>query len=63
MNARNLAHVLMENGERKAAEKVILEVAQRPNAPVWFIRKGANILVSEGQLAEGVALMLREKAT
>ena len=62
INARNLAHVLTEAGEIKAAQRLIFSIAARPGAPAWFIRKAAYALVAEGQLAEGVAMMLRDTA-
>lgn len=62
VNARNLAHVVSDAGDGKAAQRLIFTIAERPGAPAWFIRKAAYALVAEGQLAEGVAMMLRDNA-
>lgn len=50
-----------KRNESARAMDLILIHAQRPDAPAWFIRKGAHILASRSQYAEAVALALKEK--
>jgi hypothetical protein len=59
LNARNLAHVLVAAGETAAADAVILTVAQRPDAPPWFLEKAAHIHARAGHHREAVEAMLR----
>ena len=59
--ALSLAQHLALEGDMAQAEEVILRHAERPDAPVWFLRKGAHILADRRQFADAVALALREK--
>ena len=59
--ALSLAQHLALEGDKAQSEEVILRHAERPGAPVWFLRKGAHILAGRGQFADAVALALREK--
>jgi hypothetical protein len=61
VNARELAQVLNAAGDRVGAQRVIVAVAARPDAPEWFIRKAAHLLAADGQQREAVAVLLAER--
>jgi len=60
VNARDLAQVMLQSGDRSGAAAIILQVADRPDAPLWFLRKGANMLAADGRFSEAVTLALRD---
>lgn len=59
--ALELAQHYAKRGEGGRAEDVVVREARRPDAPAWFLRKGAHILARHGEFAEAVALGLREE--
>jgi hypothetical protein len=61
VNARLLAAALDSEGDAAAASKVILETAERPDAPLWFVQKAAHLLANAGSFRAAVALILRER--
>jgi hypothetical protein len=60
-NARDLAQVLDAAGDRAGAQRVIVTVAARPDAPEWFIRKAAHLLAANGRQREAVAVLLADR--
>ncbi len=56
-----LAQAIEEGGDPGAAREMIIEAANKKNAPSWFLRKGAYLLAADGQFREAVAMALREK--
>lgn len=60
VNARALAHFLAHSGDAAASQQIIMEVAQRPGAPQWFVQKAAHLLAKEQRTSEAVALLLRD---
>lgn len=56
-----VAQLYAKRNEVERAEDLVLACAKRPDAPAWFLRKGAHILARRGQYAEAVALALKEK--
>jgi hypothetical protein len=44
-------------------EEVILGVANRENAPKWFLEKAAHILARKREYARAVEFVLRAQAT
>ncbi len=61
-HALALAQMLDAEGDKAAAQKIIFTVAQRTDAPPWFIRKAAYLLAAEKNFAAAVETALREKA-
>ena len=59
VNALELAQTLHAEGAMAEAQKVILEVGQRPSAPDWFRRKAAHLFAAAGSFEEAVELVLR----
>jgi hypothetical protein len=59
--AVTVAQHLHADREDEGAMSVILKFAQRPDAPVWVLRKGAHLLAAKEQYTEAVALALRDQ--
>jgi O-antigen ligase len=59
--ALSVAQLLAAQGDPAAADEVLLTFAQRPDAPDWFLRKGAHILAAQKHFADALAMALREK--
>ncbi|MEQ1861264.1 MAG: hypothetical protein ABMA13_15185, partial [Chthoniobacteraceae bacterium] len=59
VNARSYAQALDLNGESDACEKVLLDVAARPEAPKWFVEKAAWQLAKRKEFARAVELTTR----
>lgn len=59
--ALTVAQLYAKKNEVERAEDLVLTCAREPDAPAWFLRKGAHILARRGQFADAVALVLKEK--
>ncbi|HEX8310101.1 MAG TPA: O-antigen ligase family protein [Chthoniobacteraceae bacterium] len=59
VNARALAHVYAAAGKDEASGRIILAVAERPQAPLWFLQKAGFLLARQGKPAEAAAVLLR----
>jgi O-antigen ligase len=59
--AVTVAQHLHADREDEGAAAVILKFAQRPDAPVWVLRKAAHLLAAKEQYADAVALALRDQ--
>lgn len=62
VNARAYAQVLNSRGESDASEAVVAEVAQRADAPKWFLEKAAFQFARQRRFPEAVASALRAAA-
>jgi len=59
VNAQFLALARRMDGETVQSDEIILAVAQKENAPPWFMMKAGYIFARQGRFGEGVATMLR----
>ena len=59
VNARNYAQVLEQQGDHEGAARVIIQTAQSPEAPRWFVEKAAYLLARQKRHKEAVELALR----
>jgi hypothetical protein len=46
-------------GKDEASGRIILAVAERPQAPLWFLQKAGFLLARQGKPAEAAAVLLR----
>jgi len=60
-NLVELARMSEESGDRDTAQKIVLDVAAKQDAPPWFLRKAAHLLAAEGRYPEAMEMILREK--
>lgn len=56
-----LAQAIEADGDADGARAMVVEAANKKNAPSWFLRKGAYLLATEGKFSEAVEMALREK--
>lgn len=61
VNARDYAEFLARAGDQERANEIIVAVANRSDAPEWFVKKAARIHATDGDFQAAVALFLREK--
>jgi O-antigen ligase len=59
VNARNYAQALAHEGDIKGAEDIIVQTAESPNAPRWFVEKAAYQLARDQRHEKAVNLALR----
>lgn len=59
VNARNYAQVLDQQGHPEEAGKVIVQAAEAPGAPRWFVEKAAHELARDKKHRQAVNLALR----
>ncbi|MGB8169165.1 MAG: O-antigen ligase family protein [Chthoniobacteraceae bacterium] len=59
VNAQHLALVLLQAGETRQSDEIILTVARQESAPSWFTTKAGYIYARMGRHGEGVTAMLR----
>jgi hypothetical protein len=59
VNARNYAQLLQASGDLPGMEAVILGVAEKADAPKWFLEKAAHILARKRDYSGAVELVLR----
>jgi len=60
-NLVELADISEETGDRDTARKIVLDVAAKPDAPSWFLRKAAHLLAADGSFSEAMEMLLRDK--
>ncbi len=60
VTAQAYAQVLDHDGDVENTRKVILSIATRKDAPVWFTQKAGYLLARDGKMPEAVLMLLRQ---